>query len=725
MSDNIGFPYVTLFEKYIKDEFDLRSIRKGNTLRQKRTAWVRIISNAEADLSDITTINRTIHGLILSPNRLSFAEAYGYSGDGTVVGYEADNESFRIHSADKDRHRPPPIVDSVQVDHAGSFGSFRKATINFRVFSIDQFEIIERFFLNPGITILLEWGWDDYGGNLISPNNIDEIRTLFENSQSYLREKRKATRGRYDAMVGILTSFQYTIDEEGAFVCTSEISSQGEIYLMMKNESLQEKNPLDVVESIEVVIDTGQDDKFQLLLRELTSIGISRKALGNDIFKPVTLKSDIESGTKTISEGPAAIQEDPDQLFYISWGWIEDHLLSNIKSSDKKIVRSGSTSAGKLFASPFIIDSSNTRISGHPNLISCNPDVMLIPNINGPQFNIDGSHDPGKNGSVNDLTINGNNFPDPNDASWSGNIRNIYINSKLLINLLNQKMSMINFLKSILKQMSDASCNLWDLGLSDQFTDKNNNNVVSVIDNNYTRTAINEILKSNKLYEFKILNTKSIINSFNLQSTLPKEMGAMIIFNRAMSKNVTIGDYKDVVGAPWYAQNDRILKNFSVEDSDFTTRAGESDDNSADRTNFYKDNFVRFKKQSDVDSAVFACTHIKLMRSLLFENETNDRNNYNNNVLIPLEVSITLDGISGLIVGNSFTLDGISKQLKRFGIWQIVGITHTISDSNWSTELKCMMRVRNPKVVVKKSKISTSAASKEQTSRILKELEII
>ena len=66
--------------------------------------------------------------------------------------------------------------------------------------------------------------------------------------------------------------------------------------------------------------------------------------------------------------------------------------------------------------------------------------------------------------------------------------------------------------------------------------------------------------------------------------------------------------------------------------------------------------------------------------------------------LLPLELKLTLDGISGIYQGNSIRLLTIKNGgvlPNRYTdniIWQITKVSHSIQDSGWTTTLECMMR---------------------------------
>lgn len=59
--------------------------------------------------------------------------------------------------------------------------------------------------------------------------------------------------------------------------------------------------------------------------------------------------------------------------------------------------------------------------------------------------------------------------------------------------------------------------------------------------------------------------------------------------------------------------------------------------------------------------------------------------------LIPLEVEIELDGIHGFRYGDVVSLNGLPPRYNEY-VFNILQITHTVSNQDWITNLRCLMR---------------------------------
>ncbi len=62
------------------------------------------------------------------------------------------------------------------------------------------------------------------------------------------------------------------------------------------------------------------------------------------------------------------------------------------------------------------------------------------------------------------------------------------------------------------------------------------------------------------------------------------------------------------------------------------------------------------------------------------------------NTLIPLNCSITLDGISGIHFGNSFALKGLPKRYEKKTAFQVTNVAHQIDTNGWQTTISAQMR---------------------------------
>ena len=77
----------------------------------------------------------------------------------------------------------------------------------------------------------------------------------------------------------------------------------------------------------------------------------------------------------------------------------------------------------------------------------------------------------------------------------------------------------------------------------------------------------------------------------------------------------------------------------------------------------------------------------KISADKLEENNPNFMSN-----LIPLDCQVTLDGISGIYFGNSFTLAGLPDRYNKKTAFQVKNVSHTIDTNGWQTTITGQMR---------------------------------
>ena len=133
-------------------------------------------------------------------------------------------------------YRPMPGITSVVIDSAGRMGSLRQATINFKVWDKYQLDIMDALYFRLGFTTLIEWGHAKYYDNqgriqsseqfMINPfqSNLTKedigIKISTNVRQSY---------GNYGGMLGIITSFNFNMTQDGGYDCTIKAMSLGSV----------------------------------------------------------------------------------------------------------------------------------------------------------------------------------------------------------------------------------------------------------------------------------------------------------------------------------------------------------------------------------------------------------------------------------------------------------------------------------------------------------------
>lgn len=160
------------------------------------------------------------------------------SGDGISLRQGIGDEgAYGLGGTEELGYRPMPGLTSVQVQTMGTLGSLKQATVSFKVWNIDQLNIIEAIYFRLGYSMLLEWGHVQYiqnNGDFIT-DRIFGIEDPFrpgrrkEEIQQEISRKVRATSGNYDGMLGIVSNFNWAFNQAGGYDCTVRILGLGSI----------------------------------------------------------------------------------------------------------------------------------------------------------------------------------------------------------------------------------------------------------------------------------------------------------------------------------------------------------------------------------------------------------------------------------------------------------------------------------------------------------------
>ena len=115
-------------------------------------------------------------------------------------------------------NNPIPGIISVDMVNKGTMGSVREATIKFTCWDLNQLDILENLYMTPGLSLLLEWGWNkDIYGKQITTNlsNLPPMHDycLVKKASSVI----KNTGGHYGAIQGRVVNFGWSYKSTGGF----------------------------------------------------------------------------------------------------------------------------------------------------------------------------------------------------------------------------------------------------------------------------------------------------------------------------------------------------------------------------------------------------------------------------------------------------------------------------------------------------------------------------
>jgi len=143
---------------------------------------------------------------------------------------------------------PMPGITSVDVKCLNR-GSIKKATVNLKCYTPEQFQIIDLLYLRIGYTMFLEWGNSIY---LNDNGEITPMRYTLVESEKYgfftatakkysylgflpfIEGFRKMNKGNYDGLLCKVVNFNWTFSQDGSYDITLELISLGDVVESLK-----------------------------------------------------------------------------------------------------------------------------------------------------------------------------------------------------------------------------------------------------------------------------------------------------------------------------------------------------------------------------------------------------------------------------------------------------------------------------------------------------------
>lgn len=763
---------------------------RGNNWATQRTPWVRMLSNAMIAGKPKTTRNEYI---LYSGNLNTFDSSY----------HTAVNDRYRF--------RPRPGITSIKTDFKGTMGSTKSAIVEFQCWSLDDLEIIEQLYMVPGMSIILEWGWSlNSKGEMVGPLSTF-LDTPSKDSQFMIKimksilKYRKDYYGSYDGLVGIVTNFNYKLNDQLGFDCSVELVAPGEMWLeenstntsagCSSNDNDKQKKQSNLEYRFHQFYTKCKDPALiNLYNKAWGTLGNIKPSIIYQKWEVETREYDKESRTwyKAASEYIDPTQKD--EQVYISWAKFVETLNKNVNlyfiSSSKEPILDNSESNPKLG-----LDLIPVTIL--PKLFSLDPRVCTFAPVNidpvsGANRSMDRAwsevSDSGA-GSVGNAvggniglgasvygaasyiwgatkyaitevpkhqdenlkireTYPANSLPELTDETFAkdhikifgdtidkdnlkndnsdfslkedkyvGLLNNIFLNTGFLRDCVGsgEHVNMQDFLRKILSELNDATGGLWNLTY---MVDEKDPSRIHIYDANYSsaKSRAAEL----EPYTFSVVPGEKykgpLIHSAVVESKLVDGFKTMVLYGQANDNGNTdtanqgLSLYSDTVWDGYkFATFDDKKTNIHVNlcyqepGSEKTAKSpGIPDDPEKDLDEAYFTILDAVDDESVSGAKNAMASYIAFLNSS--KKEVADVLPKNNNVILPFNFSITIDGFSGFIWGNIIAFDYLPnryfKNSSTFtnGVYfQITKISNNVTTAGWSTTIETIMRLRNSK----------------------------
>ena len=599
-------------------------------------------------------------------------------------------------------------ISDFSIISKSQYGTLREAEIKIKAWSVEQLDIIEKLYFKPGFTMLVEWGnsvYLDYNGQM--DNDVGSITTDFLKATKTIKQltaevkkKKKDSGNNYDAMIGKVINFSWDYGTDGSYDCSVKIMSKGE-----------------VIESVKSTFYTGYDDqKGHRKYVEGNSSKSSGKAKKDDhdllleVFKALTNTSKLEeylkklypkgNNIKVYKSGLASAADttednSTDHQYFITVRDLLYILNTQILERDD----SGADDTR------FNLDVEAQKYITFPGHVSGDPYICGIPYRSG---NI--KFKEGIMPSVKEFTGSGykSNAKIPKELNDAKGLKaesplNILINLSYLQgiqrssleNLKNNdtETSVFQLIKTVLR---DVSTNLGSVNSLDLHLEKDSNEWI-VID----RKLYNPIKVDDKLPTIDIIGLGSLVTSYGLSSKISGNMASMLAIA------ASAGDSKQS------GQDNLVQFNNGAIDRWGSSKTTEKKDNKEFPKDSLRNSETRQKNKIKIAKAYYnyatvkandnsnfgsiAISHREAMQFCLEMHQLKSRVEQkpnSTNILLPIEMNLTMQGIAGLRIGEAFSVtdDILPKRYRERVGFVITGVSHKIgSDNRWAVDLKTNM----------------------------------
>ena len=225
-----------------------------------KSAWVRLVSSIDIiNDADINYFKKVVGDNIKNPSDLAkefvlFGGTSKYLGNnsyGQRSGLGKDG-AYGILGNDEIQnfgYRPMPGITSVNIETQGRLGSLRAATINFKCWDKSQLDIIDALYFKLGFTMFLEWGSTFFYPSNSNRVQSTELYSIDPFRQNLTKEEIAIqistniiqSEGNYDALLGMVTNFNFTYNQDGGYDCTIKLMGLGVL-----GDSIKINNPKDL-----------------------------------------------------------------------------------------------------------------------------------------------------------------------------------------------------------------------------------------------------------------------------------------------------------------------------------------------------------------------------------------------------------------------------------------------------------------------------------------------
>lgn len=698
----MAFPFYKSIDSYIVSELRARS-SNNNVQLSKLMPWIKATTSLEGRYSIGT-------------------DSYSTLFDGSST------DAYRNSNGSQWKYRPNPIITDFSVDFA-SRGTLRRCSLKIKCFTPDQLRLIQQNFLEPGISVYVQWGWN-YSvekNKAIGPTDVSAGTVQkYNRNADELNNIRAANYGCYDNFVGIIGGGESTIAGT-EFDINVKMVSLGEILMGKSGETVESSNE----EPIKPLSHPNSKSALENQRNRKLNWVYCYDQLPDELRNNNTLKIEdtFKYDSDFINYNESLITEAKEET---SEGWWSGDLTFKGKSFEAadadnpinagkfmsfdafiKLLNATRINLTKNSTIDFDVDISNTYIGGFSRIFSTD-ERIFIPNSTCYNYlddivllNPSGV----SSGVVLDTSVNGRSFPKTSatDVTFEGQtvslpsgkhgwIGDIYIENEMAVEALkNQTTPVKEVLDGVLKKMEDAVEGLWAFQILE---DKSGETVkLRIADSNLRNVRSGN--NGSNVQEFEMFGTNSFFLDASFNLDIPKEMASKVYMEKSVD---SVQSTNELTGL-FSSKKDVVLGKISKEAYDSTVKQPEEEDPKQKWIEFRRNikllvnpNIISVSDIGDGNMDEWAICGNYLNKRKFNDIKKEDLGYsgggevYNGRSL-PVGFDFTVLGMSGFQVGHLFNVKGLPEQYSiSRGAFQIEEITHKIDSKQWITEVKSHFR---------------------------------
>jgi len=574
--------------------------------------------------------------------------------------------------------------------------------------------------------------YDSFCSNF-SELSIGDMKAL----QKYYKRV-EDSRGTYEQVAGKVLDYTYSIEENGTYVVVLKITAGNEVSRAIPKST--------TTASGKTKGTTVKPDDFNTWINQI-EVDFGLPQLSEVVTKSDDSKYFFNWGVANADKGYESLSKKP----YITLGFVIDKILNHNVLVNAGFIDDALVGIGKQ---KFYTDANGggememILANSAEALISSNENVIFPGQL--PSFIKDKTENTivlktDKNGNIETTDCNINDLeytiknstlfvenekkhdtsPDEvkdyiqvyskdGDDIKLGNALNIFINYEAVLSLWRKAYTMLDFLEGILDMVNDNSYGLIKLILG---TIEGGKFPAFIVDGKLRqdKKTLQGIMTSvDPTYRFRPTTISSIVKEFTYDFNMSENVAGRTLFNSyayiAQTKAGKNPDNEQLLGIQkdayesvdfyrtqnadgWYSLNYVDIKSIEKQ------QAKAQNNNGLEQSTGTKS-----KTQEDVSKVIDASSKKFKTNNgtkiLIFQNEkvvsryvAKSFYEKNKSLLTPIEISITIDGISGISCGEYFKCDGVPEIHNVIGAFQIENVKHSVTPDGWYTTLDARWRV--------------------------------